>query len=236
MKKKRLKNILINLGLFLLLLLGLALVFNRQIKQFLMSKTSARYQIEQVTREQIEANKQVEATFDFAAVESASLEAVLQAQLSGKVLPVIGGIAVPSVEIQLPIFKGLGNEALLFGAGTFSPEQQMGQGNYALASHRIEQSTILFTRLEEVKMGDVIYLTDLDQIYVYETIESKRIEAYQVEVIEEVPDQTLVTLITCGEAAGITRWMVQGKLTETIPVDKATPAMLEAFSMTQQTF
>ena len=201
-----------------------------------MSKTSARYQIEQVTREQIEANKQVEATFDFAAVESASLEAVLQAQLSGKVLPVIGGIAVPSVEIQLPIFKGLGNEALLFGAGTFSPEQQMGQGNYALASHRIEQSTILFTRLEEVKMGDVIYLTDLDQIYVYETIESKRIEAYQVEVIEEVPDQTLVTLITCGEAAGITRWMVQGKLTETIPVDKATPAMLEAFSMTQQTF
>lgn len=236
MKKKRLKNILINLGLFLLLLLGLALVFNRQIKQFLMSKTSAHYQIEQVTREQIEANKQVEATFDFAAVESASLEAVLQAQLSGKVLPVIGGIAVPSVEIQLPIFKGLGNEALLFGAGTFSPEQQMGQGNYALASHRIEQSTILFTRLEEVKMGDVIYLTDLDQIYVYETIESKRIEAYQVEVIEEVPDQTLVTLITCGEAAGITRWMVQGKLTETIPVDKATPAMLEAFSMTQQTF
>lgn len=236
MKKKRLKNTLINLGLFLLLLLGLALVFNRQIKQFLMSKTSARYQIEQVTREQIEANKQVEATFDFAAVESASLEAVLQAQLSGKVLPVIGGIAVPSVEIQLPIFKGLGNEALLFGAGTFSPEQQMGQGNYALASHRIEQSTILFTRLEEVKMGDVIYLTDLDQIYVYETIESKRIEAYQVEVIEEVPDQTLVTLITCGEAAGITRWMVQGKLTETIPVDKATPAMLEAFSMTQQTF
>ncbi|NLM68253.1 MAG: class A sortase [Enterococcus sp.] len=236
MKKKRLKNTLINLGLFLLLLLGLALVFNRQIKQFLMSKTSAHYQIEQVTREQIEANKQVEATFDFAAVESASLEAVLQAQLSGKVLPVIGGIAVPSVEIQLPIFKGLGNEALLFGAGTFSPEQQMGQGNYALASHRIEQSTILFTRLEEVKMGDVIYLTDLDQIYVYETIESKRIEAYQVEVIEEVPDQTLVTLITCGEAAGITRWMVQGKLTETIPVDKATPAMLEAFSMTQQTF
>lgn len=236
MKKKRLKNTLINLGLYLLLLLGLALVFNRQIKQFLMSKTSAHYQIEQVTREQIEANKQVEATFDFAAVESASLEAVLQAQLSGKVLPVIGGIAVPSVEIQLPIFKGLGNEALLFGAGTFSPEQQMGQGNYALASHRIEQSTILFTRLEEVKMGDVIYLTDLDQIYVYETIESKRIEAYQVEVIEEVPDQTLVTLITCGEAAGITRWMVQGKLTETIPVDKATPAMLEAFSMTQQTF
>lgn len=236
MQKKRLKNTLINLFLFLLLLLGLALVFNRQLKQFLMQRTSANYQIEQVTRAQIQANEKTEATFDFAAVESASLEAVLQAQLSGKVLPVIGGVAVPSVEIQLPIFKGLSNDALLFGAGTFSATQQMGQGNYALASHRIENSTILFTRLEEVQMGDVIYLTDLDQIYVYETIESKRIEAYQVEVIEEVPNQTLVTLITCGEAAGITRWMVQGKLTETIPVDKATPAMLEAFSMAQQTF
>ena len=233
MQKKRLKNTLMNLFLLLVLLLGVALIFNRQLKQHLMQKTSANYQIEQVTREQIQVNEKTEATFDFAAVEPASLEAVLQAQLSGHELPVIGGIAVPSVEIQLPIFKGLSNDALLFGAGTFSSVQQMGQGNYALASHRIENSTILFTRLEEVKLGSAIYLTDLNQIYTYETIASERIEAHQVEVVEDVPDETLVTLITCGEAAGITRWMVQGKLISTILVEEATPEMLAVFALTQ---
>ncbi len=70
-------------------------------------------------------------------MEPASSEAVLRAQLSNKALPVIGGVAVPSVGINLPIFKGLANEALLYGAGTLSPTQN-GEGNYALASHRAQ--------------------------------------------------------------------------------------------------
>lgn len=70
---------------------------------------------------------EAEATFDFDAVEPASSEAVLRAQLSNKALPVIGGVAVPSVGINLPIFKGLANEALLYGAGTLSPTQKWGR-------------------------------------------------------------------------------------------------------------
>lgn len=235
-KKRKLREILINLVLVIVLIIGLALIFNRQIKNFLMAQTSSSYQVAKVSRKEIEENLEKEVTFDFEQVESANLEAVLKAQLSGKILPVIGGVAVPSVEIQIPIFKGLGNEALLFGAGTFEPNQQMGEGNYALASHRIEETTILFTRLDEVKLGDVVYLTDLNTIYTYEVYESKRIEPTEVEVLDLVEDKKIVTLITCGEAAGVTRWLVQGELTATTPANAATPEMLEAFSMEQQTF
>ena len=107
MKKKR--NWLINIFLFLLLLVGLALIFNNQIKYFLMQYNGDRYAVAKMDRAEIDKNMEEEASFDFDAVQPASTEAVLQAQLDNKRLPVIGGIAIPSVEINLPIFKGLSN-------------------------------------------------------------------------------------------------------------------------------
>ena len=91
MKKKR--NWLINIFLFLLLLVGLALIFNNQIKYFLMQYNGERYAVPKMDRNEIDKNMEKEASFDFDAVEPASPEAVLQAQLSNKRLPVIGGIA-----------------------------------------------------------------------------------------------------------------------------------------------
>lgn len=66
----------------------------------------------------IKKNNEKEASFDFDAVESMSTESVLRAQLNRTDLPVIGSIAVPSVAINIPIFRGLDNANLLYGAGT----------------------------------------------------------------------------------------------------------------------
>ena len=38
-------------------------------------------------------------------------------------LPVVGGIAIPEVGINLPIFKGLGNTELTYGAGTMKEKE-----------------------------------------------------------------------------------------------------------------
>ena len=69
----------------------------------------------------------------------------MKAQFENKNLPVIGAIAIPSVEINLPIFKGLSNVALLTGAGTMKENQVMGKNNYALASHRTEDGVLQAT-------------------------------------------------------------------------------------------
>ena len=235
-KRSRIKGFFIHLGLLLLLLIGVALIFNNQIRNFLMKETTETYTVSKVTREQVKKNVAKKANFDFEQVKSVSLESVLRAQLENKVLPVIGGVAVPSVEINLPIFKGLDNTALMYGAGTFHPDQQMGEGNYALASHRIEHANILFSHLHEVNLGDKVYLTDLETIYTYEITVSKRIEPTQVEVIDPVPGEKLVTLITCGEASGVTRWLVQGELVKKTAVDKADKKLADIFEMKQRTF
>ncbi|MFZ1605044.1 MAG: hypothetical protein WAT57_06175 [Enterococcus aquimarinus] len=61
-RKKRLKNSLINLFLLFLFVIGFALVFNRQIRIFLMERTSDSYQISNVDRAEIENNLKQEAT------------------------------------------------------------------------------------------------------------------------------------------------------------------------------
>ncbi len=236
MKLGRIKNWLVNLVLLLLLLIGLALVFNNQIRSFFMAQRTAQYELTNVSQATIEKNEKKEASFDFDAVQPISTQAVLEAQLSNKALPVIGGVAIPSVSINLPIFKGVSNEALLYGAGTFSPSQQMGEGNYALASHRTDRQDLLFTSLDQVETGAVVYLTDLKTIYTYRVYRKARIQPTQVEVLDDVPNKKILTLITCGELTGETRIVVQGELEATTAIADATKDMLAAFEMAQKTY
>lgn len=234
--KKRLKNWLYNSFLLLLVVVGLVLVFNKQIRNYLIGLNSNKYQVTQVTKEEIDANKQAEASFDFEAVQSLSTEAILAAQMEGQYLPVIGGIAIPELEINLPIFKGVGNTEIAYGAGTMKEDQVMGERNYALASHHIfgieGASKMLFSPLDNAKAGMKIYLTDKEKIYTYVISEVKVVAPEHVEVIDDRPGQTEVTLVTCTDFNATNRIIVHGQLTETVDFAKAPKDVLKAFEMT----
>ena len=156
-KKNKRKNLLINILAGFLILLSLALIFNSKIRNIFMVWNTNKYQVSQVSKEKLEENNSAEGNFDFNSVKSISSEAVLSAQWDAQQLPVIGGIAVPEVEINLPIFKGLDNVNLFYGAGTMKPNQKMGEGNYSLASHHIftaeNASQMLFSPLVNAKAG-----------------------------------------------------------------------------------
>jgi sortase A len=234
-KKSRKRNWLLNIFLLLLLIVGLALVFNTQIRNFLIQQNGKAYAIEKLTPEEIEKNNQQDTSFDFGAVESLSTEAVLKAQFENKNLPVIGAVALPDVKINLPIFRGLDNVVLLTGAGTMKPDQEMGKGNYALASHRVQDMVSLFSPLEYSKPGELIYTTDLTNIYTYKINYVEKIDPSRVELIDDVPGKKMITLITCGDMYATTRIAVQGELESVTPVKKATQAMIDAFQMEQLT-
>lgn len=234
-KKKKKKNWLSNFLISLLFLVALALIFNVQIRNFLIKQNSQAYAIDKVDRQDIEANAQKDVSFDFGAVESLSTEAVIKAQFQNKNLPVIGGIAIPEIKINLPIFKGLDNVVLLTGAGTMKPEQEMGKGNYALASHRVQDMVSLFSPLEYAKVGQFIYVTDLQTVYTYKITSVEKVEPSRVDLIEEIPDKKMITLITCGDMNATTRIAVQGELESTVPMDQANQNIVDAFNMQQLT-
>ncbi|HFI2475664.1 TPA: class A sortase, partial [Streptococcus suis] len=160
-KKKRKGSIWWNLLTIVLVLISLALIFNTSIRNMMIAWNSNKYQVVNVSKEEIEVNQTADTTFDFEQVQSISTEAVMKAQWESQQLPVIGGIAIPDVNINLPIFKGLSNVALMYGAGTMKETQVMGQGNYSLASHHVfgiaGASETLFSPLENTKEGMKIY-------------------------------------------------------------------------------
>lgn len=211
---KDLKRFFLRVIAYFVLLVGIVLMFHGQIRDFLVKQGGEEYQIEKVSKKTLEENQKKEASFDFDAVESLSTESILKARKEHKDLLVIGSIVVPSVSIQLPIFKGCSNENLLYGAGTLSPNQKMGEGNYALASHRTSNLNLLFTPLDRLSLGAEIYLVGSDKIFVYQATYKERVSPTKVELLEEEKGKKKVTLITCGEMEGRTRLVVQGELKE----------------------
>lgn len=126
------KKFLKRTGIVILILLGLVLVFNQQIMEFTVGKLSEN-QIENVTKKNIKKSKNADADFNFDNVKSISPQVVGKGMLGG--FPVLGKISVPSVGVELPIGKGIGEGVLNQGAGTMKPDQKMGEGNYSLAGH-----------------------------------------------------------------------------------------------------
>ena len=234
MKKNNRKNILINILAGFLILLSLALIFNAQIRDIFMVWNTNKYQVSQVTKEKIEENKETEGNFDFDSVKSISSEAVLAAQWDAQQLPVIGGIAIPEVEINLPIFKGLDNVNLFYGAGTMKPDQKMGEGNYSLASHHIftaeNASQMLFSPLVNAKAGMKIYLTDKDKVYTYEITEVKHVTPDRVDEIEDRDGVKEITLVTCVDYNATERIIVKGDFKEVKAYSETSDDILSAFN------
>lgn len=232
-QKKKKHHIFRNIFIVVVMLLALALIFNTSIRNMIIAWYSNSYQVKNVSKEDIKKNKETDVSFDFENVESLSTEAVLKAQWDAQQLPVIGGIAIPELGMNLPIFKGLSNVALMYGAGTMKEDQQMGKGNYTLASHHIfgiaGASETLFSPLERAKQGMKIYITDKENIYTYVVTSVESLSPERVDVIDDYPGQTEITLITCEDYAATKRTVVGGILESSIPYEGAPKDILSSF-------
>ncbi|MDR1522312.1 MAG: class A sortase [Streptococcaceae bacterium] len=224
------KNKLSTFLLILIFLIGLVLIFNKEIRYFLMRLNSNRYS-HKISVKKLYNNNKSKQLFDFDAITPVSTEAVLAAQFSIQPLPIIGFIAMPDIKMKLPIFKGLSNTALLYGAGTMKEEQIMGEGNYALASHRVENPNLLFSPIQRAKKKMMIYITNLNQIFSYETKEVVRVTPDHVEVIDDFPNKKMVTLVTCNDPDAIKRVIVYGDLSKVYDFKTAPKSILTAFDI-----
>ncbi|MBR2130817.1 class A sortase [Aerococcus sp.] len=187
------------------------------------------------TAEELQENvsDQSNGQFDFNEVRNVSAAEINQVRSdieSGEAdLDVLGAVAIPDANLNTAVIKGMSDAAMVSGAGTMFPEQVMGQGNYTLASHHIGYGTdILLNNISDsVTVGDKIYLTDLTNVYVYETFFVEAVNPDQVQYIsQEVTGNPIITLMTC--TADLTqRWIVQGNLTETVAFGEA-PAEVQA--------
>ena len=190
----------LQLFVMLVLLIGIGAsvlyFWQNQISAFIVSHNTP-----QVTRKMVEQNQKKQGVYDFDSVTNLTPSEVAKAnwQKNPNNLAVVGKIIMPRVKMNLPISLGTTNENLAFSAGTLKPGQTMGQGNYALAGHHMLTNDVLFGPLYAAKVGDKIYLSDYKYVYEYSLFIKKYIAATQVSIIDDVPGEKILTLVTCDD-------------------------------------
>lgn len=170
-----------------------------------------------LTRKKVEENEKKKGMFDFKKVKEVDLTQVAKARTQ-KGADVIGAIAIPDVNMHLPICLGMSDAAMTTGGGTMRADQKMGKGNYPLAGHYMTSKGILFSPLEDTKKGQKIYLTNMKNVYVYKIYMKKIVSPYAVYLVDNTK-KPIVTLITCADG-GVNRWAVRGNLIKTEKVTK----------------
>ncbi|KRN00338.1 sortase (surface protein transpeptidase) [Lactobacillus taiwanensis DSM 21401] len=218
------KTWIIRIVAIILLIVGLGMIFNSQIRDIMVRQNQITA-LKKLNKETVKKNQKKEGMFDFSKVEEIDFGQVTKSRVKNTA-DAIGAIAVPSVNMYLPIMKGLSNDAMSTGGGTMRPDQVMGKGNYPLAGHYMTAKGVLFSPLENTKIGEKVYLTNLDKIYVYRIYMKKIVDPTAVWLVDNTK-QNIVTLITCADG-GVNRWAIRGKLITEKP---ATDKNLQVFKL-----
>lgn len=196
MKKSKLKKVLLNSLIVMFLIVGIALIFNKQLESFWLNWVGQQ-KVTTISKAEVKKGNKQKGKYDASAVKALSLDAMLAAQ-KAKHSYAIGIISIPKVSIGLPIYKGMTNNTLAIGAGTMKPNQKMGVKNYALAGHHMEDPNVLFSPLSRISIHDYIYLTDMEKVYIYQVTDKQIIPQTKGDIIDDHDDKKELTLITCA--------------------------------------
>lgn len=228
---------LIFINLALTVGLAFALMFNKPIAHSKMASRTNKLIVANVPKETLKKNaEEAPANYNWEEVKPLDPDRVISSPPPApEDLPVIAGIAIPDLGINMPIFKGVDDQSLYYGAGTTKENQVMGQGNYGLASHHVfgiwGATSLLFSPLEHAQEGQQIYMTDKDYVYTYTIISVRRIEPTETSVLDEPGPKSdpLVTLITCTDNYARGRIVVQGSLVKKTTYKDADQKIKDAF-------
>ena len=110
-------------------------------------------------------------------------------------------LEIPKLDLNLPVYHGTSEEVLRKGVGHLEMTAlPIGGKNRrtVLTGHRGLPRAELFTRLDEMKLGDEIYIHILDETHAYKVKEIKTVEPEELQNLTITPDgEDLVTLVTC---------------------------------------
>lgn len=112
----------------------------------------------------------------------------------------MGRVKIPSIELDLPIYHGTSDAVLSKGVGHLEGTALPvgGAGTHSvLTGHRGLATSELFTRLNEVTVGDTFTIEVLGEVLAYKVIDTQVVEPDKTQTLYPVEGRDLVTLVTC---------------------------------------
>ncbi len=109
-------------------------------------------------------------------------------------------IEIPKISVYLPIYHGTSSEVLEKGVGHVEITSLPigGESTHSvLTGHTGLPSAELFTKIDQLEVGDIFYIHVLDDILTYKVYETKVILPEEIGELEILNGKDLVTLVTC---------------------------------------
>lgn len=186
-----------------LILIGLIVIFlpliNSQIIKYNMNRKQDL--VKEFTREQLKENEGLEAEFDYESIRDIDIRSTIKDSGKFDHKALIGEILIPSIDMHLPILKGVNNSNLLVGAATLKDGIKMGQGNYPLSGHYMNKKGVLFGGLIDIEIGSQVKLTDKEFIYEYKIYDTKIVPETALYMLDdsqaEERGRPIISLMSC---------------------------------------
>lgn len=113
---------------------------------------------------------------------------------------IMGYIQIPKISVDLPIYHGTSEEVLEKGVGHIQNTSVPIGGNSThsvLTGHTGLPNAELFTRLDELVVGDIFYIHVLNEILTYKVYEIKVVLPDNISELQITNGNDFVTLVTC---------------------------------------
>ena len=112
----------------------------------------------------------------------------------------IGYIEIPDMKVKLPLLLGASMDNLSKGAAVLSQTSMPIGGtdtNCVIAAHRGWKGSAYFQRIENLKAGSKVYVTNPWETLVYEVTSTKIVNPDDIDAIKLQSGKDMVTLISC---------------------------------------
>lgn len=157
--------------------------------------------VKETTREQLKENQNLEAEFDYESVRDIEIISIIKDTPKFEHKALIGEISIESIDMHLPILKGVNNPNLLVGAATMKDGIRMGEGNFSLAGHYVDKKGLLFGGLIDIEIGAQVKTTDKEYIYEYEIFDTKIVDETAMYMLDDTRSEErgkpIISLMSC---------------------------------------
>lgn len=187
----------------LLIIIGIVIILLPSIAEEVIKRRAieSAEKAQKLTAEELEANRQRSAEFDFDSVCDIGISSALFGAEKFDQNHIIGELIIPDINLNLPVIKGISESNLMEGAATMKDNQIMGKGNFTLAGHCMKRKDSLFGGLMDIKEGSIIKLTDKKTVYEYVVYETLILQDTSTEMIDDSKSvergRPIITLMTC---------------------------------------
>ena len=109
-------------------------------------------------------------------------------------------IAIPSIDLRLPVFHGTADDTLQKGLGHLygSALPTGGKGFHSvITGHTGLTTSTLFDNLSDVKVGDAIYVSTFGERMKYKVYDIEVVLPDETDSLRADPERDLLTLVTC---------------------------------------